>query len=91
MKTLIIYDNTGFIILQQSGPYRVPEGGVQYLVIEIPENKRLKSIDTSVIPHKAILENIPKSEIELLKEKIESLEKSNAELTTLVSMQGQNA
>ncbi|MBN1042360.1 hypothetical protein FC959_17250 [Clostridium botulinum] len=91
MKTLIIYDNTGFIILQQSGPYRVPEGGVQYLVIEIPENKRLKSIDTSVIPHKPILDNIPKSEIELLKEKIESLEKSNAELTTLVSMQGQNA
>ncbi|NFG60530.1 hypothetical protein [Clostridium sp. CMCC3677] len=89
MKTLIIYDNTGFIILQQTGSYRAQEGGVQYLEVEIPTGKMVKSIN--VDKKEAILVDIPKSEVEILKEKVESLEMANAELTTLVSMQSQNA
>ncbi|NFO10915.1 hypothetical protein FDB29_07290 [Clostridium botulinum] len=89
MKTLIIYDNTGYILMQQTSSYRTPEGGIQYLELEIPAGKRVKSIN--VDKKEAILEDIPKSEVEILKEKVESLEKSNAELTTLVSMQDQNA
>lgn len=58
MKTLIIYDNEGFIYLTYDRNYRVPEGGIQYLELEIPSNKKLVGIDTSTTPHKPILEYI---------------------------------
>lgn len=58
MKTLIIYDNTGFIYLTYDRNYRIPEGGIQYMEIEIPSNKKLVGIDTSTTPHKPILEDI---------------------------------
>ncbi|NFN93604.1 hypothetical protein FDB28_05755 [Clostridium botulinum] len=89
MKTLILYDSTGREIFSQRGcPYE-PLGEVKSLITDIPEEKILKGVDAKT--GQPILEDIPKSEVELLKEKIESLEKSNAELTTLVSIQGQNA
>ena len=68
MKTLAIYDNTGCIFLQITGSYVIPQGGVQYLEIEIPEGKIIKSIDTSVTPHEPVFEDAPKSEIDVLKE-----------------------
>ncbi|MBY6789196.1 hypothetical protein HYH43_07060 [Clostridium botulinum] len=83
MKTLIIYDNTGYILMQQTGSYRVPEGGVQYLELEIPTGKIVKSIN--VDKKEAILEDIPKSEVEILKEQVESLTQANAELTNIVA------
>ncbi|NFN81204.1 hypothetical protein FDB25_12360 [Clostridium botulinum] len=89
MKTLIYYDETGKIISSQGGPYYEPVGEIKVLQTDIPDKKLLKGVDIKT--GQPMLEDIPKSEIELLKEKIESLEKSNAELTTLVSMQGQNA
>ena len=72
MNTLIIYDNTGYIISQMAGSIREPQGGVQFLWVEIPTGKQLKiahgsGIDVSKTPHQAILEDIPKTEIELLK------------------------
>lgn len=75
MKTLIIYDDTGYIISAMAGSIREPQGGVQFLWAEIPTGKQLKitdgiGVDVSVTPHQAILEDIPKTEIELLKEQL---------------------
>lgn len=75
MNTLIIYDNTGYVISTMAGSIREPKGGVQFLWVEIPEGKQLKitdgiGVDVSVTPHQAILEDIPKTEIELLKEQL---------------------
>jgi hypothetical protein len=72
MNTLIIYDNTGYVISQMAGSIREPQGGVLFLWAEIPDGKQLKltdgiGIDVSVTPHQAILEDVPKTEIELLK------------------------
>jgi len=72
MNTLIIYDNTGYVISTMAGAVREPQGGVQFLWAEIPDGKQLKltdgiGIDVSVTPHQAILEDVPKTEIELLK------------------------
>ncbi|HBJ1646024.1 hypothetical protein FDB41_14795 [Clostridium botulinum] len=100
MKTLIIYDNTGYILMQQTGSYRVPEGGVQYLELEIPTGKMVKSIN--VDKKEAILEDIPKSQMELLKEElsqntkemakkdlaIEQLQKDLADLTKQIALGG---
>ena len=86
MKTLIIYDNTGYIIQQITGSnVREPQGGVQFIWAIIPEGKRLVSIDTTKTPHEAVLEDIPKTEMQLAQERIASLEQSNAELTTLIA------
>lgn len=70
MKTLVIYDNDGKIFLTRDGDYLLPNGGVQYLEVEITEGKRVKGVDVSVTPHQAIFEDIPPSEIELLQAKI---------------------
>ena len=75
MNTLIIYDNLGYIISQMSGIEREPQGGVQFLWVVIPIGKQIKStngigIDVSVTPNVAILEDIPKTELEIVKEQV---------------------
>lgn len=70
MKTLVIYDNTGYIYLQQGGTYRNPEGGLNYLITEIPEGKIFKSVDTSVTPNIPVFEDIPKTEMQLLQDQL---------------------
>lgn len=82
MKTLIIYDNSGYVIQQITSSYRVPNG-VPYLEVEIPEGKRIKNgigVDVSVTPHQVILEDIPKSEVEILKEQVDALNIALAEM-----------
>lgn len=88
MKTLIIYDNTGYILLTQSGEYRTPEGGIQFIEVEVPTGKRAVSIDTET--NTPVYEDIPKSETELLQEKINQLEKDIADLTLEVAVGGAN-
>lgn len=90
MNTLIIYDNTGYIISQMAGSVREPQGGVQFLWVEIPEGKQLKltdgiGVDISVMPHQAILEDIPPTEIENLRTDLNS---AVMELSTLIAMGG---
>ncbi|NRT90083.1 hypothetical protein [Clostridium beijerinckii] len=85
-KTLIIYDDIGYIYREISGTYSVPQGGIQYLETEIPEGKMVSKIDTTKTPHEPVYEDIPKSELELLKEKVEDLTQANAELTSIVAM-----
>lgn len=72
---LVIYDNTGYIFLIGTG-FPEPQG-MQHMYVEIPEGKYLKCIDTSQDPHKPIFEDIPKSDIELLKDRVETLEQQS--------------
>ncbi|OOM77831.1 hypothetical protein CLPUN_21360 [Clostridium puniceum] len=74
MKTLALYDNTGYIYLQMAGSYRTPQGGILYLEVEIPEGKTLKSIDTTAKPNIPVYEDIPLTEIE----------KVNTQMTTIL-------
>lgn len=92
MKTLILYDNTGKEYMRISGEnIEEPTGSIQPLVVDIPEGKILKGIDVSVTPNVAILEDIPKTEIELLKDQVNDLAQANAELTSIVAMGKNNA
>ena len=80
MNTLLIYDSTGYIIAQMSGSVREPIG-IPFIWVEIPTGKQLKitdgiGVDTSITPNVAILEDIPKTELELLQESNTSLASS---------------
>ncbi len=85
MKTLIIYDDTGYILMKQTGNYRVPEGGIQYLECEIPDDKLVVEID--VKNKKPVLEDLPKSETDILKDEIEALKNDIADLTLQMIME----
>jgi len=84
MKTLIIYDNTGYIYMTMSGTYNLPQGGIQFLEVEVPVGKQLKGIDTTVTPNVSIFEDIPLSETEILKQKVEEQELALIELASLI-------
>lgn len=88
MKTLIIYDEQGYIISNITGSHRVPTG-VPYLEVEIPQGKQIKytngiGVDVSVTPHQVILEDVPPSEMELLKTENQQIKQSMAELAELI-------
>lgn len=91
MKTLIVYDKTGFILSIRSGEPAPREPiGVPFLWIDIPEGKQIKTsdgigVDVSVTPHQVILEDIPLTETEILNDKLDN---AILELTTLISMGG---
>lgn len=92
MKTLIIYDTTGQIFSSPiTGSYISPQGQLNYLEIEIPDGKILKSVDTTVTPNIPIYEDIPKTDMEKLQEKVEDLIQANAELTSIVAMETPHA
>jgi len=70
MDTLLIYDSTGYIISTASGSVREPQG-IPFLWVNVPTGKRIKitdgiGVDVSVTPNAAILEDIPKTEMEIL-------------------------
>lgn len=88
MKTLIIYDSQGYVLSNITGSYRVPTG-VPFLEVEIPQGKQIKyndgiGVDVSVTPHQVILEDIPPSEMELLKTENQQIKQSMAELAELI-------
>jgi len=81
MQTLVIYDNQGRIFTQITGNYLVPNGGIQYLEVEVPEGKTVTGVDVSETPHQAILEDIPPSQVEVLQSQV-------ADLTYQLMMKG---
>lgn len=85
MNALIIYDSTGYIITQTSGSVREPIG-IPFIWVEIPSNKRLVSIDTSVTPNVPIYEDIPKTAEEILQERVSSAENAILDLMTMSMM-----
>lgn len=91
-KTLIIYDANGYIITNIKGSYRLPTG-VPFLEVEIPEGKQIKytngiGVDVSVTPHQVILEDVPPSETEVLKQQMAMQEQAIADLTTYIATIG---
>jgi len=75
MNTLIIYDNSGYIISTMGGAIREPQGGVQFIWTVIPTGKQIKytdgiGVDVSLTPNVAILEDIPLTEIEVANKRI---------------------
>lgn len=91
IKTLIIYDNEGYIVSTRNG-HPVPREpiGVPFLWVEIPEGKQIKitdgiGVDVSKTPHQVILEDIPPTEIDSLRN---DLNEAIVELSMLVSMGG---
>lgn len=79
MNTLIIYDLTGYIISQMSGSVREPVG-IPFLWVEIPQGKRIVSIDVSGETHTPVFEDLPKSEVQLLQEQVNDLNVAMAAL-----------
>lgn len=63
MKTLIIYDTTGYIIQQITGSYRVPIG-IPYLELDeaICKGKIIDKIDINVTPNVPIFIDLSKTE-----------------------------
>lgn len=72
MEILVIYDKEGLIISRSSGSVKEPVG-IPFMWLVIPEGKKLVSIDVSEEIHKPIFEDIPKSEVDLLKEELEDV------------------
>ena len=74
MKTLIIYDNTGRIFLQMSGSYVTPQGGINYIEVDSTTIgiKVVKSVNVDT--KQLVLEDLPKTELQLTQEKVANLE-----------------
>lgn len=80
----IIYDSKGTIYAQGSG-LSEPEGSLAYINISIPDRKYVVRMDTSKDPVEPILEEYPKTEVELMKEQ---LEQQQADLDYLKLLSG---
>lgn len=82
MNTLIIYDETGYLLSIRSGEPAPREPiGVPFLWVEIPKGKQIKitdgiGVDVSVTPHQVILEDIPPTELEVLEAKLITTQKA---------------
>lgn len=74
MEYLVIYDTEGNIISMASGAVLDP-AGIPFMRITIPDRKVLSKIDVTVTPNVPIFTDLPKSEIELLKDKVADLTK----------------
>lgn len=91
MKTLIVYDNQGYIISAINGiPSPRKPVGVPFLEVEIPEGKQIKivdgiGVDVTKTPHEVILEDIPPTEIDKLRN---DLNEAVVELSMLIAMGG---
>lgn len=75
---LVIYDMTGYIYMQGEG-FPEPKG-IPFMNVEVPEGQYLDSIDVSQEPHKPVFKEYPKSDMDILKEKVAELEAQNAAL-----------
>ena len=75
----IIFDTKGTIFFQGSG-FPEPVGGLGYLKVDVPEGQFLKEIDMSTGKPVPKFEPYPKSEMELMEERVSTLEAQNAAL-----------
>lgn len=86
METLIIYDNSGYVLMQQTGAFRTPEGGVNYIITKIPSGMKVGGVNVET--KEPILEEMEPTENEILKKEIEKLKSDIADLTLEVAMGG---
>jgi hypothetical protein len=73
-STLVIYDTSGFIISQMQGSALQEPTGVPFLWVNIPEGKRLVSINVSVTPNEPVFEDLPKTEVQIMQSNMLSIE-----------------
>jgi|GEM_PF-1012482 len=74
MLILIVYDTSGYVLFTQSGETAPREPiGVPFIWMDVPEGKAIKGVDVKVTPHQVILEDIPPSEIDVLKQTVPDL------------------
>lgn len=91
MQTLIVYDETGYVLLERRGePAPKEPKGVPFMWVEIPEGKRLKltdgvGIDVTVTPHQPILEDLPKTEVDVLKQQVNELQDALVEIADMLA------
>lgn len=78
MKTLIIYDNTGRIFGTCTGDYVVPEGGINYIEVEIPDKQRPVSVNVET--RELVCEEIPPTAIETMQDEVTSIQMALIEL-----------
>ncbi|QNU66911.1 hypothetical protein EHE19_019130 [Ruminiclostridium herbifermentans] len=83
--TRIIYDITGQIISQMQGSNLYKPVGVPYIDVDIPIGKYVKCIDVSVTPNVAVFEDLPKSELQTLKEENTEIKLALAELAEMMA------
>lgn len=84
MKTLIIYDNTGFIWNITYGQYEVPEGLVAE-VVDVPEGSQIERIDTSGEVAKIVYASLPDDDVRVLKAEVNALRTENAFMNTALT------
>ena len=78
MKTLIIYNKeTGAILFTQQGGDNIENGGITNITVEVPEDKIIKSVNVET--NEVVLEDKPKTDIELLQEELAENTKNMAE------------
>lgn len=75
----VIFDSKGTIFFQGSG-FPEPVGELGYLKVDVPEGHYLKEIDMSTGEPVPKFEPYPKSEMEILKEKVAQLEANDEAL-----------
>lgn len=80
----IIYDSKGTIFMQGSG-FSKPKGTLGYTEISVPENQYLVSMDTTKDPVEPVFAEYPKTEIELMREK---MDRQQADLDYLKLLSG---
>ena len=75
-KILVVYDNTGKVFFHAEGEVEllpVPDG-LQFLVEDLPEGKRLIhseiQVDVNAEPHAMIFEDVPKTQLDELTEEL---------------------
>lgn len=75
----VIYDEAGKIYLQGTG-FPEPSGTLSYTNVTIPDGHFLKGIDTAKTPPEPIFEEYPKTEMQLMQERISELEQNQEAL-----------
>lgn len=88
MNTLVIYDQSGYILSQAQGSVREPVG-VPFMYVDIPTKKYVSSIDvTDPLNPVPVLVDVPKSQIELVQDENADLRAqlaaTNADLASLM-------
>ena len=79
MQTIAVYDTTGRIIYQGSGDMYEPVG-IPLIRVTVPAGKVLKSIDTTGEEPAPVYEDLPKTELDNVKEQLAAVQIALAEV-----------
>lgn len=69
MQTLVIYDQNGVVFYTTTGTFQTPVG-IPYLITEVPEGKRVSSVNVEGEEPVAVFEDLPLPTIQQLVSKL---------------------